>query len=283
MGLYKEEKREQQQITEATIIIKAVKKIREEQPKIGVRKLQLLLQPVLCKHNIKLGRDGLFDLLREFGLLVKLKRYKHYTTDSQHQFYKYPNQIKDKQVNKSNQLWVSDITYIETGSKFNYLFLVTDAWSKKIVGYNLSTGYSARGARVALKMAFNNNKIATGFIHHSDRGIQYCSKEYTLLLKKKKAVISMTENSDPYENAIAERVNGILKTELLKARYDNEYQAQKAIQKAVTIYNTKRPHLSIGLLTPQKAHTTNATVKKLWKNYRKQHGSNTPAHLLNLL
>jgi putative transposase len=282
MGLYKEEKREQQQITQAATIIEAVKKIREEQPKIGVRKLQLLLQPVLQKHNIKLGRDGLFDLLREFGLLVKLKRYKHYTTDSKHQFYKYPNQIKDKQINKSNQLWVSDITYIETGSKFNYLFLVTDAWSKKIVGYNLSTGYSAQGATIALKMAFNNNKIATGLIHHSDRGIQYCSKEYTLLLKRKKAVISMTENSDPYENAIAERVNGILKTELLKARYDNECEAQKAIQKAVTIYNTKRPHLSIGLLTPQKAHTTNATVKKLWKNYRKQnnqqHGSNTPSH-----
>lgn len=282
MGLYKKEKREQQQITEASVIIKAVKKIREEQPKIGVRKLQMLLQPVLQQHNIKVGRDGLFDLLREFGLLVKLKRYKHYTTDSKHQFYKYPNQIKDKQINKSNQLWVSDITYIETGSKFNYLFLVTDAWSKKIVGYNLSTGYSAQGATVALKMAFNNNTIAAGLIHHSDRGIQYCSKEYTLLLKKKKAVISMTENSDPYENAIAERVNGILKTELLKTRYDNEHLAHKAIQKAVTIYNTKRPHLSIGLLTPQKAHTTNGTVKKLWKNYRKQnnqqHGSNTASH-----
>lgn len=270
MGLYKKEKREQQQITEASVIIKAVKKIREEQPKIGVRKLQVLLQPVLEQHNIKVGRDRLFDLLREFGLLVKLKRYKHYTTDSKHQFYKYPNQIKDKQVNKSNRLWVSDITYIETGSKFNYLFLVTDAWSKKIVGYNLSASYSAQGATVALKKAFNNNKVAAGLIHHSDRGIQYCSKEYTLLLKKKKAVISMTENSDPYENAIAERVNGILKTELLKTRYDNEYLAQKAIQKAVTIYNTKRPHLSIGLLTPQKAHTTNETAKKLWKNYRKQ-------------
>jgi transposase InsO family protein len=282
MGLYKKEKREQQQITQASIIIKAVKKIREEQPKIGVRKLQMLLQPVLQKHNIKVGRDGLFDLMREFGLLVKLKRYKHYTTDSKHQFYKYPNQIKDKQINKSNQLWVSDITYIETGSKFNYLFLVTDAWSKKIVGYNLSTGYSAQGATVALKMAFNNNKIAAGLIHHSDRGIQYCSKEYTWLLKKKKAVISMTENSDPYENAIAERVNGILKTELLKTRYDNEYLAQKAIQKAVTIYNTKRPHLSIGLLTPQRVHTTNGTVKKLWKNYRKQNNhqyvSNMASH-----
>lgn len=269
MGLHKKEKREQQQLLEASIITDAVKHIREEQPYTGTRKLLVLLQPVLEKHHIKMGRDGLFDLLREFGLLVKRKRYRHYTTDSKHPFYKYPNQIKDMTVNRSNQLWVSDITYIETASRFNYLFLITDAWSKKIVGYNLSADYSVRGAVSALKMAYSNNKISAGLIHHSDRGKQYCSKAYTLLLKKKKAVISMTENSDPYENAIAERVNGILKTELLKAKYDNEDIAQKAIQKAVMIYNTKRPHLSIGLLTPQQAHITNETVKKLWRNYRK--------------
>lgn len=270
MGLYKKEKREQQELIEASIIVEAVKKIREEQPKIGVRKLQVLLKPVLQKHGIKIGRDGLFDLLREFGLLVKLKRYTHYTTQSKHQFYKYPNQIKDVMVTASNQLWVSDITYIETGTKYSYLFLITDAWSKKIVGYNLSFSYSTQGAIQALKMAFTHNKTSEGFIHHSDRGIQYCSKEYTLLLKKKKAVISMTQNSDPYENAIAERVNGILKTELLKAKYNNEYEASRAIQKAVTIYNTKRPHLSIGLLTPETAHRKNERVKKLWKNYNQQ-------------
>jgi len=270
MGLYKKEKREQQELTEASIIVDAVKKIREEQPRIGVRKLQMLLKPVLQRHGIKIGRDGLFDLLREFGLLVNLKRYKYYTTQSKHQFYKYPNQIKDITVTASNQLWVSDITYIETGLRFSYLFLITDAWSRKIVGYNLSSSYSTQGAIQALKMAFNENKISEGLIHHSDRGIQYCSKEYTLLLKKKKAIISMTENSDPYENAIAERVNGILKTELLQVKYDNEQQASKAIQKAVTIYNTKRPHLSIGLLTPEIAHIKNERVRKLWKNYHQQ-------------
>jgi transposase InsO family protein len=275
MGLYKKEKREQQELIEASIIVDAVKKIREEQPHIGVRKLQVLLKPVLQKHNIKIGRDGLFDLLREFGLLVKLKRYKHYTTQSKHQFYKYPNQIKDITVTASNQLWVSDITYIETGSRYSYLFLITDAWSKKIVGYNLSSSYSAQGAIQALKMAFNNNKVSEGLIHHSDRGIQYCSKEYTLLLKKKKAVISMTENSDPYENAIAERVNGILKTELLQVKYHNEQQASKAIQKAVTIYNTKRPHLSIGLLTPETAHIKNERVKRLWKNYNQRNNQSS--------
>lgn len=275
MGLYKKEKREQQQLIEVSIIVEAVKKIREEQPRIGIRKLQVLLKPVLQKHGIKIGRDGLFDLLREFGLLVKLKRYKHYTTQSKHQFYKYPNQIKDITVNASNQLWVSDITYIETGSRYSYLFLITDAWSKKIVGYNLSSNYSVQGAVQALKMAFNENKISEGLIHHSDRGIQYCSKEYTLLLKKKKAIISMTENSDPYENAIAERVNGILKTELLQIKYETEQQASKAIQNAVTIYNTKRPHLSIGLRTPETAHIKNERVKKLWKNYHQQNNQSS--------
>lgn len=275
MGLYKKEKREQQQLIEVSIIVEAVKKIREEQPRIGIRKLQVLLKPVLQKHGIKIGRDGLFDLLREFGLLIKLKRYKHYTTQSKHQFYKYPNQIKDITVNASNQLWVSDITYIETGSRYSYLFLITDAWSKKIVGYNLSSNYSVQGAVQALKMAFNENKISEGLIHHSDRGIQYCSKEYTLLLKKKKAIISMTENSDPYENAIAERVNGILKTELLQIKYETEQQASKAIQNAVTIYNTKRPHLSIGLLTPETVHIKNERVKKLWKNYHQQNNQSS--------
>lgn len=275
MGLYKKEKREQQQLIEVPIIVEAVKRIREEQPRIGIRKLQVLLKPVLQKHGIKIGRDGLFDLLREFGLLVKLKRYKHYTTQSKHQFYKYPNQIKDITVTACNQLWVSDITYIETGSRYSYLFLITDAWSKKIVGYNLSSNYSVQGAVQALKMAFNENKIPEGLIHHSDRGIQYCSKEYTLLLKKKKAIISMTENSDPYENAIAERVNGILKTELLQIKYETEQQASKAIQNAVTIYNTKRPHLSIGLLTPETVHIKNERVKKLWKNYHQQNNQSS--------
>jgi len=270
MGLYKKEKRERQELIEASIIVGAVRKIREEQPRIGVRKLQVLLKPVLQQHNIKIGRDGLFDLLREFGLLVNMKRYKHYTTQSKHQFYKYPNQIKDITITASNQLWVSDVTYIETGVGYNYLFLITDAWSKKIVGYNLSSSYSAQGAIQALEMAFNENKTSEGLMHHSDRGIQYCCKEYTLLLKKKKAMISMTENSDPYENAIAERVNGILKTELLQIKYDDQDQASKAIQKAVTIYNTRRPHLSIGLLTPETAHRKNEIVKKLWKNNNQQ-------------
>ena len=270
MGLYKKEKREQQEIIEAEIIINEVKRIKKDQPRIGTRKLQVLLQPELEKHGIKIGRDGLFDLLREFGLLVKMKRYKHYTTDSKHAFYKYPNRLKEITITAPNQLWVSDITYIETEGRYCYLFIITDAWSKKIVGWCLSQSYAVTGAIEALNMALHNNKITAGLMHHSDRGIQYCCKEYTAILVNKKALISMTENSDPYENAIAERVNGILKTELLQKKYYDEQQAKKAIQKAIIIYNTKRPHLSIGLLTPDQAHKQERTFKKLWKNYNQK-------------
>jgi putative transposase len=270
MGLYKKEKREQQEIIEAEIIINEVKRIKKDQPRIGTRKLQVLLQPKLEKHGIKIGRDGLFDLLREFGLLIKMNRYKHYTTDSRHAFYKYPNRLKEITATAPNQLWVSDITYIETEGKYCYLFIITDAWSKKIVGWCLSQSYAVTGAIEALNMALHNNKITASLMHHSDRGIQYCCKEYTAILINKKATISMTENSDPYENAIAERVNGILKTELLQKKYYDEQQAKKAIQKAMIIYNTKRPHLSIGLLTPDQAHKQERTFKKLWKNYNQK-------------
>lgn len=279
MGLYKKEKREQQQIIEAEIIINEVKRIKKDQPRIGTRKLQVSLQAELEKHGIKIGRDGLFDLLREFGLLVKMKRYKYYTTDSKHAFYKYPNKLKGITATAPNQLWVSDITYIEIAGRYCYLFLITDAWSKKIVGWRLSPSYAVTGAIEALNMALSNNKIIAGIMHHSDRGIQYCCKEYTSILINKKAVISMTENSDPYENAIAERVNGILKTELLQKKYYDEQQAKKAIQQAIIIYNTKRPHLSIGLLTPEQAHKQERTFKKLWKNYKQKQNIQPPVYV----
>jgi transposase InsO family protein len=216
MGLYKQEKRQLQQIKEAKVVIGLVKKIRENQPRLCVRKLHVLMKEYLNKNGIKRGRDGLFDLLREFGMLVKTRRYKHYTTDSNHSFRKYPNQVKDVKPTAPNRIWVSDITYIEGSKGFNYLSLITDAYSRKIVGHCLSENYSARGTIEALKKALKQNNIKEGLIHHSDRGLQYCCKEYTSILKKKKAVISMTENGSPYENAMAERVNGILKTELLQ-------------------------------------------------------------------
>jgi transposase InsO family protein len=197
-------------------------------------------------------------------MLVKQKRFKHYSTNSKHPFYKYPNLIKELRLAKPGQLWVSDITYIEVAGRFYYLFLITDACSKKIIGYKLSKNYSVKGALEALAMALKENKIMEGLIHHSDRGIQYCCLQYTALLKKKNIRISMTENSDPYENAIAERVNGILKTELLQAKYDDAVSAFKSVKQAIRIYNYERPHMSIELLTPIEAHKLSTSMKPLW-------------------
>lgn len=265
MGLYKKEKRELQQQLEAELVIKQVELIRKEQPRLGVRKLQVKLKETMSRYGIKIGRDGLFDLLREFDMLVKQRRYRHYTTNSKHQFYKYPNLVKQLVPQRPGELWVSDITYIEVGDRFYYLFLITDACSKKIVGYVLSESYSVNGALKALQMALKNNKMEAGLIHHSDRGIQYCCLQYTSLLKKKGIKISMTENSDPYENAIAERVNGILKTELLQAKYTDSLSAKLSVEKAISIYNQERPHMSIGMLTPTEAHKLSTKMKPLWK------------------
>jgi putative transposase len=265
MGLHKQEKRELQQLRAAKVVIGLVKKIREDQPRLSVRKMLVLMDDDLKKNGIKLGRDGLFDLLREFDMLVKHRRYRHYTTDSRHSFRKYPDQLKDVKPTAPNRIWVSDITYIEGSKGFNYLSLITDAYSRKIVGHCLSENYSAKGTIEALKKALKQNKIEEGLIHHSDRGVQYCCKEYTSILKKKKVIISMTENGSPYENAMAERVNGILKTELLEKRYEDREEAIKAIDKAIMIYNNKRPHLSIAMLTPQQAHLKTGALKMLWK------------------
>ena len=265
MGLYKKEVREIQQLKEAEVVISLVGKIKEEQPRISVRKIQGMIQEDLDKQGIKIGRDGLLDLLREFNMLVKKKRYKHYSTNSRHSLKKYPNQIKDVKPTAPNRVWVSDITYIEKNKGFSYLSLITDAYSRKIVGHYLSDSYSVKGTIEALKKALRDNKVDAGLIHHSDRGIQYCSKEYTSILKRKKAVISMTEKGSPYENAMAERVNGILKTELLGPIYKNRKDASISVNKAIEIYNNKRPHLSIGMLTPQQAHLKNDQLKMLWK------------------
>jgi transposase InsO family protein len=270
MGLYKKELREIRQLAQAEVVISLVSKIKKEQPNLSVRKIQGMIQFDLNRHGIKIGRDGLLDLLREFDMLVKRKRYKHYSTDSRHCFKKYPNQIKDVKPSAPNRIWVSDITYIEGNKGFSYLSLITDAYSRKIVGHYLSDNYSVKGTIEALKKALKDNKVERGLIHHSDRGVQYCSKEYTSILKSRKAVISMTEKGSPYENAMAERVNGILKTELLQPRYKDWQDAAEAVDKAIEIYNNKRPHLSIGMLTPQQAHLKKGDLKVLWKKKERQ-------------
>ena len=250
------------------LILTLVRKIRENQKRIGGRKLLELIVPELPKEE-QIGRDAFFDLLRNNGMLVRSRRLRAYTTNSFHHYHKFPNLIKEFVPDKANQLWVSDITYIKTEAGFVYLYLITDAYSRKIVGWSLSNTLEAQNAVDALHMALSQLPAnAKGLIHHSDRGIQYCCIKYVNCLQEHKINISMTEKSDPYENAIAERVNGILKTEwLYDMNLKNCEDAKTVVCEIIDIYNTARPHLSIGMLTPDQAHQKTGILKKLWKSY----------------
>jgi len=209
---YKYKRRADQRRKVEQQIIHIVKKRRKSLPREGVRKLMKSLNEDFDKQHLKVGRDALFKVLRANNMLTLRKKYSCRTTNSYHRFYKYNNLIKDMKVTKPNQVWISDITYIRTLNGFCYLALITDMYSRKIVGYDLSDSLELKGCVRALNKALYKKKI-NGLIHHSDRGIQYCSNVYTQILKRKKINISMTEENHCYENAMAERVNGILKDE----------------------------------------------------------------------
>jgi putative transposase len=260
------------------LVVNLVKEIRQEQPATGTRKLYHLLKPELEKHQIKMGRDALFDLLDKYGLLLRYRKRKAITTNSDHPFYKYPNLIKDLPAfGIKNQLWVSDITYIRIADGFVYLSLITDAYSRKIVGYCLWESLSAQGAINALGMALQQQQPKKGeLIHHSDRGVQYCCAAYVEQLRRSGAQISMSEKGDPYQNAIAERVNGILKSNWLGHCFTDIEQARLEVTKAVSIYNEKRPHDSLAYLTPNQAHELTGVIKRNWKNYTKKASDNQP-------
>jgi putative transposase len=232
----------------------------------------VLLHVFMKEHHIKLGRDGLFELLRGHGLLVRGRKRTAQTTFSRHRHQKYPNLIKQYEPLAPNLLWVSDITYIMLKDGFAYLSLVTDAYSRRIMGFCLSETLGAIGCIDALGMAIAGCPDCGKLIHHSDRGVQYCSQAYVDLLKSNGIAISMTENGDPLENAIAERVNGILKEELLERKYPDFRTAQQGVAKAIVIYNSLRPHASCDMLTPQIAHRQTGKLKKHWKNYYKRKG-----------
>ena len=254
-----------EQALEEHFILSEVQKIRQRQPRIGGRKLLVKLEEM----GFGIGRDALFDLLRHNGLLIRRRRNGIRTTNSSHWLRKYPNLIRHFEPIRPNQLWVSDITYLETVEGFLYLFLITDAYSKKIVGWAISDNLDADNAVEALQMALRSMKEdCSGLIHHSDRGVQYCSDKYVKTLTKHNILISMTENGDPLENAIAERVNGILKDEWL---YDlgkiDKGGMRKIIPQIIHIYNDERPHLSLSMLTPNVAHQMSEKLKKRWKNY----------------
>ena len=257
---------------EHELVLQRVLEIRENHRHMGTRKLYEMLQPFLLEHQIKIGRDALFDLLASNCLLVRRKKRKISTTNSYHRFKKYPNLIRNFEPQKPNQLWVSDITYWKIATGFVYISFITDAYSRKIVGYHVSQTMEAVETIEALKMAIsgflNEPDCPFQLTHHSYRGMQYCSNMYVKLLKENKISISMTENGDPLENAIAERINGIIKEEYL-----NDYtvetieQAKELLSAVVKLYNNERPHQSIGFLTPNQVHEKKIKTQKLWKNY----------------
>lgn len=267
-AFYKYVKQSEKEALQHDLILQEVLKIRKTLKRLGTRKLLFKMEGFMREHHIEIGRDAMFDLLATHKLLIrKRKRRVPVTTFSDHWMRKYPNLIVDFIPTAPNQLWVSDITYITLKDDFAFLSLITDAYSRKIVGFYLSETLSADGCIKALQMALKNNPQLGRLIHHSDRGSQYCCADYVSILDKRFVKISMTQSGDPLENAIAERVNGILKVELLEKIYINYQEAKQAIAAAISIYNYQRPHSSIDMLTPIEAHLREGELKRRWKNY----------------
>ena len=260
---------------EEDILLKEVLKIRKSHKRMGTRKLHEKLHPFMLEHQIKMGRDALFDLLSSNYLLIRKRKRRIQTTQSFHWLRKYPNLIRDFVPTGPNQLWVSDITYWKIIGGHVYISFITDAYSHKIVGYHVAETLEAIESVQALKMALSGLFMEPDghfqLIHHSDRGVQYCSSEYVKLLKDNNIQISMTENGDPLENALAERLNGILKDEyLIDSPVNSMEEARKVLTRAVSLYNEDRPHMSIGNLYPSMVHEQKIQTERLWKNYYKK-------------
>ena len=228
--------------------------LRRYMPRLGTRKLYFLLKPKLKQLGIKIGRDGLFDYLRENNLLVKPKRSYTKTTYSRHWMKKHPNLLQDLEVKRPEQVFVSDITYVESDEGVHYLSLVTDASSRKIMGHELSHEMKASDIVKALEHAVSNRQTALPLLHHSDRGSQYCSVLYQRALNKHQIKPSMTDGYDCYQNALAERINGILKQEFLIYRCKTFEDLQTLVKESIDVYNQLRPHLSLGMKTPNEVH-----------------------------
>lgn len=258
---------------EEDLIIQRVKEIRKNHRRMGTRKLYELLQPFILEHQIKIGRDALFNMLSANHLLIRKRKRRIQTTNSYHWLRKYPNLIREFVPTAPNQLWVSDITYWKINSREHlYISFITDAYSHKIVGYQVAETMEAIESIQALQMALSGlePKNLMNLIHHSDRGIQYCSHAYVKLLQDNKIHISMTENGDPLENAVAERINGIIKEEYLETyEINNLKDAKGLLQAVVDLYNNERPHMSISNFTPNSIHHSKNRIKteRLWKNY----------------
>jgi len=264
---YDYSKRKEREKFEDSIIVDLVKKEREVAKRVGSKRLYLILKPDLEQHRIKIGRDLFHEILRSNGLLIKKRRNRQKTTNSRHSLPKYPNISKEIEVRKAEQLWASDITYVRVGNGFCYLILITDAYSRKVVGYNFSTTMNAAFCVKALKTAIANRQFSSRLLtHHSDRGLQYCSAIYTEILVSNCIKISMTENGDPLENALAERMNGIFKDNFDIGQVFSDFDTAKiCVDKAINYYNNKLPHSSCDMKTPAQAHLFEGVLKKHWK------------------
>lgn len=236
---------------------------RKYMPQLGVRKLYQLIKPKLVEHDIKLGRDGLFDYLRQEGLLVKAKKSYIKTTFSKHWMKKHPNLLKDTTPTRPEEIFVSDITYVQSNEGVHYLSLVTDAFSRKIVGYHVSNEMKATDVVKALDMAIQNRRYDHDAIHHSDRGLQYCSTLYQSVLETNNIRPSMTDGYDCYQNALAERINGILKQEFLIYQCNTLDELRVLVSESINIYNELRPPLSLEMNTPNKVHIMKSQQKML--------------------
>lgn len=273
---YQRKKYVYREVLKEEIVLQMVEKQRGLMPRLGGRKLLTLLEPHL-QGELLMGRDRFFDFLRERGLLVRKRGRGTRTTFSNHWLHKYPNLITGFAAEKAHQLWVSDITYIWTDEGNCYLSLVTDGYSRKIIGWQLGSSLEAKHSVKALKMAIRQLPKGTRDVfHHSDRGVQYCCQEYVRILEKNHFQISMTQNGDPRENALAERVNGILKGEWFNdMSFTTIDEARSAIERIIRIYNQVRPHSSLEMKTPCFAHVNPCVLKRKWKNYYKKKENNS--------
>jgi putative transposase len=259
-GYYQRAQRASIRLKELQQVKLAVLQERRSLPRLGTRKLYHQLKDVFVDKGIKIGRDGLFAFLRSEHLLIKQRRSYQKTTNSKHWLHKYPNLYKNRKAARTDEFWVSDITYIDTAEKTGYLSLVTDAFSRKIVGYHLHESLHTDGVSAALKMAIKGRITTQELIHHSDRGLQYCSAQYQEILSKNRILPSMTDGYDCYQNALAERINGILKYEFILVKPKNLDQARTLIREAVGLYNSKRPHLSLGYKTPDQVYKKSLSI-----------------------
>jgi putative transposase len=266
---YQQLKRDKARSIEKDKIIEWVIEYRKILPKTGTRKLYHYLQEKMIQENIKMGRDAVNILLRSRGMLIKKTKRYFITTDSKHFFYKSPNLLTDMNITHSEQVFVSDITYIKTDSGHAYLALVTDAYSRKIMGWSLQDNMKVSMVKNALNMAYKNCIFNhKNIIHHSDRGIQYCCPDYSQFAENKGFKLSTTQQYDPYENAIAERINGILKYEFgLRNTIKSVEIAQKMVAEAVELYNNLRMHWSLDFKKPQEVHLQ--YNKQENKNYKR--------------